>query len=214
MVRAMPPLPAYPGLTVESEETVWNGRFPLQRVHFRNRRFDGSFSATRVWELWRRGRAGAVLPYDPVRDCVVLIDQFRLPAAAAGLEPVMVEVPAGLCSPGEAPEATLRRESEEEAGLSIQRVQPIGVFLLSPGGCDERVSLYAGEVQAPAADASGLASYAGLASEHEDIRVRVWPAAKAIETALAGEMPNVVTAVALLWLSARRAWLRGLWDAK
>lgn len=206
-----PELPAHPDLTVESAETVWTGRFPLQVVRFRHRRFDGGFSEVRTWELWRRGRAGAVLPYDPVRDCVVLIDQFRLPAAAAGLDPIMVEVPAGLCSPGEEPIATIRREIEEEAGLRVARLHPIGDYLLTPGGCDEQVGLYAGEVRAPAADDSGAVAYAGLAAEHEDIRVRVWPADAAIEAALAGGMPNVVTAVALLWLAARRDWLRDLW---
>ncbi len=207
----MTDIPSHPDLIVESCETAWNGRFPLQVVRFRNRRFDGEFSGVRTWELWRRGRAGAVLPYDPVRDRVVLIDQFRLPAAAAGVDPVMVEVPAGLCSPGENPTETLRREAREEAGLDIRRLHPIGDFLLTPGGCDERVSLYAGEITAPAADQDGLASYAGLAEENEDIRVRVWPADAAIEAALAGAMPNVVTAVALLWLAARRASLRELW---
>jgi ADP-ribose pyrophosphatase len=205
-------LPAHPDLVIESAETVWKGRFPLQVVRFRNRRFDGRLSDIRTWELWRRGRAGAVLPYDPVRDCVVLIDQFRLPAAAAGVEPVMVEVPAGLCGADEDPGATAEREAEEEAGLTILRRHPIGDFLLTPGGCDERVNLYAGEVRAPEADATGLASYAGLASENEDIRVRVWPAHAAIEAALSGGMPNVVTAVALLWLAARREFLRKLWS--
>ena len=126
------PLPARPDLRIESEETVWAGRFPLDRVRFRHRRFDGAWSGTRTWELWRRGRAGAVLPYDPVQDRVVLLEQYRLPAAAA---------------------------------------------------------------------------------EHEDIRVRIWPAEEAIGAALAGAMPNVVTAVALLWLAARRATLRELWAA-
>src|SRR5579872_6251853 len=128
---AMPQhLPAHPDLVIESQETVWKGRFPLRVVHFRNRRFDGSFSGVRTWELWHRGRAGAVLPYDPVRDCVVLIDQFRLPAAAAGIDPVLVEVPAGLCDDDEEPRVTAQREAEEEAGLSILRLLPIGDFLL------------------------------------------------------------------------------------
>lgn len=209
----MPDLPAHPDLVIESQTTVWNGRFPLRLVRFRNRRFDGSFSEIRTWELWQRGRAGAVLPYDPVSDCVVLIDQFRLPAAAAGIDPVMVEVPAGLCGPGEETDVTARREAEEEAGLTILRLHPIGDYLLTPGGSDERVGLYAGEVRAPAADAAGLASYAGLAAEDEDMRVRVWPAEAAIEAALNGAMPNVVTAVAVLWLAARRDMLRKLWGS-
>jgi ADP-ribose pyrophosphatase len=210
MPRAAP-LPAYPGLIVETDETVWDGRFPLQRIRFRQRRFDGAMSAPRVWELWRRGRAAALLPYDPHADVVVLIEQFRLPALAAGVDPVMVEVPAGLCDPGEDVAATLVRETAEELGLPIRRRLPIGDFLLTPGGCDEHVSLHVGEVSAPPCAPDGLLGLTGLESEAEDIRVRVWPATRAIEAALAGQMPNSVTAIALLWLAAKRPMLQALW---
>ncbi len=205
------PLPPYPGLIIESDETVWDGRFPLQRIRFRQRRFDGTTNALRTWELWRRGRAAALLPYDPVADAVLLIEQFRLPALAAGIDPVMVEIPAGLCDPGEDAATTLARETEEELGVPMRRTLRIGDFLLTPGGCDEQVSLHVGEVTAPPCAPDGLVGLTGLASEAEDIRVRVWPAARAIEAALAGQMPNSVTTIALLWLAARREALRAAW---
>jgi ADP-ribose pyrophosphatase len=204
------PLPVRPDVSVESDETVWNGRFPLQRIKFRQRRFDGAWSALRTWELWRRGRAAALLPYDPLADTVVLIEQFRLPALAAGVDPVMVEVPAGLCDPGEDPAVTLIREAEEEMHLTPRRLRRIGDFLLSPGGSDEYVSLHVGEVTAPP---EGIVGSGGLASEHEDIRIRVWPAGRAIATALDGGFPNSVTSLALLWLAARRDELRRAWGA-
>ena len=207
------PLPAHPDVAIESDETVWNGRFALQRIKFRQRRFDGRMSGLRTWELWRRGRAAALLPYDPVADAVVLIEQFRLPALAAGVDPVMVEVPAGLCDPGEDPETTLVREAEEEIGMRPARLLPMGDYLLSPGGCDERVALYVGEIAVPPADADGIVGTAGLDSEHEDIRIRVWPAERAIARALSGGFGNVVTTVALLWLAARRDEVRRGWSA-
>src|ERR1700733_10407142 len=115
--RSLPTLPAHPDVTVSSDQRVWNGRFPLDVVKFRHRRFDGTLSGEKTWEVWRRGRAAAVLPYDPVADAVVLIEQFRLPALAAGLGPVLVELPAGLCDDGESPEVTARREAGEEMGV-------------------------------------------------------------------------------------------------
>jgi ADP-ribose pyrophosphatase len=204
-------LPPYPGLSIRSRETVWNGRFPVERIAFTQRRFDGGTSGERVWELWRRGRAAALLPYDPVADVVILIEQFRLPALAASIDPIMVEIPAGLCDPGEAPETTLRREAVEETGMAPARLHPIGDFLLTPGGSDELVHICVGEMQTPDAGPDGLVGRAGLASENEDIQVRVWPAARAIEAALAGEFPNSVTSIALLWLAAKRDWLRQEW---
>lgn len=213
MARSFPPLPSHPDVELLSEERVWNGRFPLDVVRFRHRRFDGEQSGIKTWEVWRRGRAAAVLPYDPVADAVVLIEQFRLPALMAGLEPVLVELPAGLCDDGEAPETTARRETAEEMGLEVDVLRHIARVLLTPGGADEVCDLYAGRVQVPFADADGIAGHAGMADEHEDIRARVWPAERAIEAALAGRMTNSVTMIGLLWLAAQRSALRKEWTA-
>jgi ADP-ribose pyrophosphatase len=204
-------LPASPDVTIESDERVWDGRFPLDRVRFRNRRFDGAMSGERTWELWRRGRAAALLPYDPIADAVVLIDQFRLPALAAGLPPVQVEIPAGLADRPESAETTARRETEEETGLIPDLVKSMGEVMLMPGGCDEVCALFLGRVRVPPTDQDGIAGHAGLVSENEDIRVRVWPADAAIAAALDGRIPNVLTMVALLWLAARRDQLRQEW---
>ncbi|MDB5401812.1 MAG: nudF, partial [Rhodopila sp.] len=94
--RSTLPIPPHPDVVIESEQRVWSGRFPLDVVKFRHRRFDGTLSNTRTWELWRRGRAAALLPYDPIADALVLIEQFRFPALAAGVDPTLVELPAGL----------------------------------------------------------------------------------------------------------------------
>lgn len=207
------PIPTHPDVQIESSRRVWSGRFPLDVVTFRNRRFDGALSGPRTWELWRRGNAAALLPYDPVTDSVVLIEQFRFPMVPAGLDPVMVELPAGLCEQDESPEDTIRREMREEMRMDATRLVTIGRFALTPGGADEVVTLFAGLVAAPPADADGVAWHAGEPTENEDILVRVWPAARAIEAALAGTMPNVVTTLGLLWLAARRDWLRERWQS-
>jgi ADP-ribose pyrophosphatase len=206
-------LPPHPDVVIDSAQRVWSGRFPLDVVKFRNRRFDGAMSATRTWELWRRGRAAAAVPYDPWTDQVVLIEQFRLPALAAGLDPVLVELPAGLCDGDEPADAAIAREMQEEMGLVPDRLEPIGRYLLSAGGTDENCALFAGRVHAPAANSDGLAGYGGLAAEHEDIRVRVWSAGRAIEAAFAGRFTNMITATGLFWLAAQRDRLRRDWRA-
>ena len=203
-------VPACPDVEIQSEERVWEGRFPLDVIRFRHRRFDGAMSGQRTWELWRRGRAAAVLPYDPRADAVVLIEQFRLPALAAGFDPVLLELPAGLCDGDEAPEATAQREMLEEVGFAADRLQPIGRFLLTPGGSDEVCFLYAGCVRVPSAT-HGVLGHAGIAAEQEDIRVRVWPAAEALAAAFDGRVTNILTAVGLYWFAARRESLRERW---
>ncbi len=141
-----------------------------------------------------------------------MIEQLRLPALAAGIDPLLVELPAGLCEADETPEQTILREAEEEAGLIPDRLTRIAAVMLSPGGTDEFCTVFAGRVRIPPTGAEGLMGHAGLSVEDEDIRVRAWPAAEAIEAALAGRFPNALTMLALLWLGARRDMLRADWS--
>jgi nudix-type nucleoside diphosphatase (YffH/AdpP family) len=203
-----PPIPAHPGLDVRSDEVVWDGRFPLQRVRFTYTRFDGAPSAELTWELWRRGGGVAVLPYDPAADAVALIQQFRLPALAAGLDPVMTECAAGLLERGEDPEAAARRELAEETGLRAGRMERIGRYMLMQGGCDEVMVYYAARVALPRPDAAGMH---GLAQEGEDIRVLVLPAEEVFALLDANRIENVTAAVCLYWLRQHRARLRREW---
>ncbi len=209
--RTTLPIPAHPDIVIESEQRVWSGRFPLDVVKFRNRRFDGAMSETRTWELWRRGQASALLPYDPVADAVVLIEQFRFPALVAGIDPVLVELPAGLCEDNEDPADTIKREMREEMNLTADLIERIGGYMLTAGGADEFCHLYIGRVVAPPGDGEGIAGHAGEASEQEDIRVRVWDAEEAIQAAFAGCFTNSITAIGLFWLAAKRAELRQKW---
>lgn len=198
------PIPPHPDLDLLSDETVWDGRFALQRIRFRHRRFDGAMSGVLTWELWRRGGAVAVLPYDPRADRVVLIEQFRLPALAAGVNPVMTEIVAGLGEPGEAQDVTARRELREETGLACGRLELVMETLLMQGGCDESIAIYVAEVTAPAQNGTF-----GLVAEEENIRVKVMPAPEAI--AAATSLGNATGTLALLWLAANRDRLRRDW---
>ena len=89
----------------------------------------------------------------------------------------------------------------------------IGRFLLTPGGCDELCTLFAGRVALDVIGDGGLIGHQGLDSEQEDIRVRALPADHVIEQALAGAYPNSVATIGLLWFAARRDWLRSRWSA-
>jgi ADP-ribose pyrophosphatase len=202
-----PPIPPHPGLDVLEDEVVWAQRFALQRVRFRYSRFDGTPSGVLTWELWRRGRGVVILPYDPATDRIALIEQFRLPALAAGFAPVMTECPAGLLETGEDPEASGRRELAEETGLAAGAMAPIGRFMLMQGGCDEAIFFYCAQVDLAATrDATH-----GLLTEHEETRVLVVPAAEAFAMVADNRIENAPAAMALLWLQVNRARLRAAW---
>jgi ADP-ribose pyrophosphatase len=202
------PIPPHPDVTLLSDDVVWDGRFPLQRIRFRKRRFDGGESGVQTWELWRRGFAVAVLPWDPWHDRVALIEQFRLPALAAGLEPLMVECPAGLMEDGEDPVEAARREVLEETGLAPDRFAPLGRYILNQGGSDETINLFVARVRLPN---EGLAGHHGLASEHEDIRLTVLPATEAIAMLDDNRMCNATGALCLSGFARRREALLKDW---
>ncbi len=189
-----------------AKTTPFQGYFRIDRYSLRHRRFDGGWSRPVTREVFERGHAAAVLPYDPARDTVALIEQFRIGALAAGLPPWQIETVAGIIEPGEAAEEVVRREAVEEAGCTLGELVPITRYLVSPGGTSETCALFCGRV-----DSAGLGGLHGVGSEDEDIRVSVMPADEAIAMIADGRVANAVTIIALQWLSLNRDGLRRRW---
>ena len=127
-------------------EVVYDGYFRLDRYRLRHRQFAGGIGPVLTREILERGQVAAVLPVDPARDRVVLIEQFRPGAWAAGRDPWLLECVAGVIEPGETPEELARREALEEAGCVIADLLPIATFLTSPGATTETVRLFCGRV--------------------------------------------------------------------
>ncbi|HTT80308.1 MAG TPA: NUDIX domain-containing protein, partial [Stellaceae bacterium] len=115
MADNAPPLPAappaHPDLEIVEAGTGFARHLQVDVVRFRQRRFDGGWSGERVFDIVRRGAAASVLLYDPERDAVVLVEQFRLAALYAGRSPWQIEAVAGLVDRAEPPEAVARREA-------------------------------------------------------------------------------------------------------
>jgi ADP-ribose pyrophosphatase len=196
-----------PRVDLLAQTTVYQGYFRMERYRLRHRRFDGGWSGAMDREVFVRPPAAAVLPYDPDRDAVVLIEQFRIGAFAAGVEPWLIEIVAGVVEPGETPEAVVRREALEEAGCAIAALEPIGRVLPSPGGDAELIHLYCGRV-----DSAGLGGLHGLAGEHEDIRAFVLPFAAAFARVAEAAVTNANALIAVQWLALNRDRLRRLWQ--
>jgi ADP-ribose pyrophosphatase len=189
-----------------TRDTVYQGYFRVDRWRLRFRTFAGPMSAPVVREVFERGHAVGVLPYDPVADTVVLIEQFRAGALAAGRHPWLIEVVAGIRGEGEPHEDVARRETKEEIGCTLGRLEPICDYMPSPGGTSESCALFVGEV-----DCRHAGGVHGLADEHEDIRTLTLPADEAISRLDAGEIDNAVTIIALQWLARARPRLRQRW---
>ena len=126
-----------PRIEVLEKIPAYRGYFRVDSYRLRHRRFDGGWTPVLEREVFERGHAAALLPYDPRRDEVVLIEQFRVGALAAGLDPWLIEIVAGIIEPGEAADEVARRETHEETGLNVGRIERIAEVFVSPGGASE-----------------------------------------------------------------------------
>lgn len=201
--------PAFSGevdLQVISRELVYQGFYQVEVLNLRHRLFQGGWSPTLRRELVGRRDAVCVLPYDPQRDCLVLCEQFRVGAMGRDESPWMFELIAGLEEPGEDPEAVARREALEEAGLVLAQMEEIASYYPSPGGANERVTLFVAATDAP--QSGGVF---GLAEEGENIQTHVLSRASALELLQGGGINNAATLVALQWLSLHGESLRQRW---
>jgi ADP-ribose pyrophosphatase len=198
--------PAHPDVEIVETTKSFERFLRMDVIRFRYRLFSGGWSVQRAYDVLRRGPAVAVALYDPDRDSVVLIEQFRLPALLAGASPWQIEIVAGLIDADETPEMVAIRETHEEAGLVIDgELIPIQRYLPSPGDSDESVFLFCARV-----DSTLATGVHGLPEEGEDIRVVVKTLSEVEAMLDAGAIENGHTLVALYWLLRHRDRVRQL----
>ena len=190
-----------------ADDTVYDGFFRMHRLRLSHALFAGGQSGEFTRELLERDNAVGVLLYDPRQDCVVLIEQFRVGAVRDTQSPWLLELVAGLVEAGEADTEVALRESQEEAGLAVSALWPIGRYYSSPGGSSEQLGLFCGRV-----NASSAGGIHGLADEHEDIRVHVIAVTDLPALLQEGSIRNVHTAVALQWLLLNHAHVQDAWS--
>ncbi len=199
---------------VIEKTAAYQGYFRIDRYRLKHRLFEGGWSGEVVREIFERGHAVAVLPFDPDLGKLVLIEQFRAGALAAlaspwfddDASPWLIECIAGIIEEGESPEDVARRETVEEAGCEIQDIVPVCHYLVSPGGSSESVFVFCGRV-----DASNVGGIHGLTEEHEDIRAIAVPVIEAFEWLESGRIVNAMTLVTLQWFKLNHPRLCERW---
>lgn len=191
---------------VVDRTVVYQGVFRLAHYHIRQRLYNGGWSETYHREVFERYMGAAILPYDPLRDHVILIEQFRPGSLADPKSPWLIEIPAGVITHNEKPDSVATREAMEEAGCEITTIEPICEYFVSPGASNEYLNLYIGKVDS--ADVGGIH---GLVHEHEDIRVINIPAEEAFARLRSGHIKTSPAIIALLWLQLHRRRLQDLW---
>lgn len=197
-------------MKIEKIETKFKGFFKINEVHVNHSLYQGGTSKTLTREIFERGDAVVLLPYDPVNDKVVLIEQFRL-GAMKSKTPWQLEFIAGMFGENEAPIDVAIREAKEEADLDINKDDIIEMnnFFTSPGGTSECIYMFAAKV-----DSSNVGGVFGLEEEGEDILVHVMPREDAFNLLTQGKISNASTVIGLQWLQLNYSRLQKSWSSK
>jgi ADP-ribose pyrophosphatase len=188
------------------DQAAWSGYFSMRRLTLQHRLFAGGWSEPIVREVFERGDAVGVLPYDPVSDSLVLIEQFRPGALRGDDSPWMLELIAGIVEAGESDEDVVHREAMEEAACELSELLPIATVFPSAGACTEQVRLFCGRVSK-----ASIGGLHGLEEEGEDILVHSVSRADALQLLADNRIPNGHTLIALQWLHIHGDSLRERW---
>ena len=188
-----------------NQQQSYQGFMAIKTFKIRHRLFAGG-SVEIQRECLERGDAMAVLLYDPVRQRIVLVEQFRVGAIRES-SPWLLELVAGMIEPGETAEAVAYREADEEAGAKLLALWPICEYYTSPGGSSEKVHLYLARV-----DSQGMAGIFGIDHEHEDIRLHNLGFLEVMDLLASGQLNNAATIIALQWLKLNKQQVDDKWS--
>ena len=195
---------------VSKRTTPFCGYMRVDHYRLKHTIFNGEWSIDLSREVLERGHAVAVLPYDPFRNVVVLIEQFRIGGyAAPNTSPWQIECIAGIIEPHQLAVEAAHRETSEEAGLRILDLEPMHTYLSSPGCTSETIQMFCGHVVA-----DSVGGVHGLADEGEYIRVISAPLEQAFSWLNNGRIENGMTIIALQWLKINLSKVQGKWGIR
>ena len=192
--------------SVIKKKSLYSGFFKLTGVQLQHDLFAGGQSQVLTRELLDRGQAAAVLPYDPERDEVVLIEQFRIGAGEDETGPWVMEIIAGYQEPGESAEEMVHREAYEEAGCQVTDLLSMYKYYSSPGGSNEQIQIFLGRTES-----THINGIHGLGEEGEDIKVHVISSQQAFDWLDSGKIDSAAPIIALQWFRINRERIRKQW---
>ena len=189
-----------------SRKASHEGFIPVDVLQLKHKLYNGGWSEALRRELALRNPAVGVLLYDPNREVVVLVKQFRTGALSTSQSPWLLEVVAGIADAGEAPADVVKRETKEEANCEIDELELICEYFNSPGWTNEKVSLFCARV-----DSTQMGGIHGLDDEHEDILIVIKRLDEVVAAIANGEINNAMTIIAVQWLQLNKSNLDKRW---
>ncbi len=187
-------------VSVHSVVTKYQGFFKMNEYSLQHKLFSGEQSQLFTREIFERGDAVVVMPYDAKLDKVLLIEQFRPGALRGEDSPWLLEFIAGMFDEHETPIEVAIREAKEETDLTLcsNDLMPIMQYLSSPGGMSERIHLYLAHFDSDQINSGGIH---GLPEENEDILLHLVSRTHALELLTQGKVTNAATIIGLQWLA-------------
>ncbi|MEL0646646.1 NUDIX domain-containing protein [Pseudoalteromonas agarivorans] len=194
-------------VTVKPVKNLYKGFFQVDLYQFKHALFAGGTSEVISREILERGDAIAVLPYDPISDTVLLIEQIRIGAIKSKHSPWLLECIAGMTDGSTDYESVVKKEAFEEAGLELNELEFMLSYLSSPGGTTERLYLYLARTDLSQVQTGVY----GLESEGEDIKTHVLSVGDALTRLNNGEIDNAATVICMQWLALNREKMARKW---
>lgn len=181
-------------------ETKYHGFFKMNEYRLNHKLFSGGQSDTFTREVFERGDAVVVMLYDPKKDALLLLEQFRPGVLRVNETPWMLEFVAGMFNENESPIDVAVREAKEEANIELkaESIKLIMKYFSSPGGTSECIHLYWSTFDS---SKTSSGSVYGLAHENEDILLHVVSRNEALALLNNGKISNAATVIGLQWLA-------------
>jgi ADP-ribose pyrophosphatase len=177
-----------------NKKNLYSGFFSLNKYEFTHKKHDGEWTGTVDREVFSGAHVSTLLPYDPIKKKIILIQQFRAGVLSRYDEDYLYEIVAGIIDEGENPKETAIRECFEETGCEVKKIHPIQSYFPAPGSSESYYHLYLGEIQA--FDGERIR---GLEKENEDILVKSFKIDEVRQMLKEKKIINGLTLVALQW---------------
>ncbi len=179
---------------VTNKKNLYDGFFKMHEISLKYKKYDGNWSNEIKRELFGGAQVSAVLPYDPIKKKIVLIQQFRPGTISKNTNNYLNEIVAGIIDPGESAEIAAKRECLEETGYKIKKLTPIQGYFPAPGSSESFYHLFLGEV-----DSKNEKKIMGLDNENEDILVESYKVNQVKKMMQEGKFINGLTLIAIQW---------------
>ncbi len=183
-----------PKFKIINNRNIYSGFFKMSEVTLKYKKFDGSWSNEVKRELFTGAQVSAVLPYDPIKKEIILIQQFRPGTISKNVGNYLEEIVAGIIDPGEDPQTAAKRECLEETGCEVRKLIPIQNYFPAPGSSESFYHLYLAEIETFKGK-----RIMGLKTENEDILVKSYKISEVKNKLLNGKILNGLALIALQW---------------